>query len=412
MIYLDHNATSPPTNEHLKKIIDIITQESPANPSSPHASGRAASVLLARARKQLAATLDVDVGEIIFTSGGTEANNLGTRGVFEALDKANFSVSIITTEFEHPSILKPLLYLKQTFQECVEIIYLKPDTRGYISIDDIISNIKPNTVLISVMAANNEIGTIQPVKAFGDFLNFMRWKYEPTHAHKLTHYPEFTRYFESLTPTVSQKTLQTLHFHVDAVQTFGKLPAKEWMSAGYDSIALSGHKVGALQGVGALMLRRGRKFIPLTMGGSQEKNRRAGTENLPGILSLGLVCEEMAKQEFWQKIDKTKDLVTFLFNELSKKTNLIINSHLHDSLPNTIHFSLTESAQSGENLIVNLDMNGICVSSGSACSSGVNLPSHVVLALGKNKSLAQNSIRISLGSDTTHDDIKKLLSFI
>lgn len=413
MIYLDHNATSPPTGEHLKKLFDILTNDHPANPSSPHASGRSASVFLSQARKQIASTLGVDVSEVIFTSGGTEANNLGTRGVIDAIDNIDSPLSIITTEFEHPSILKPIAYLKQKLKDLIEIIYLKPNAEGYISIFDAISNIKPNTVLISIMAANNEIGTVQPVKEFGNFLNFMRWEYQSSQQHKIPdHNPKYAEYFASLNPDVTQKVLQTIHFHVDAVQTLGKIQTADWMSRGYDSIALSGHKIGSLQGVGALILRRGRTFVPLNMGGAQEKNRRAGTENLPGIISFGMMCADIQTPEYWEKINAIKELSNFLFDELNQKHNLVLNSQKQNALPNTIHFSLTKSDQSGENLIVNLDINNIYISSGSACSSGVNLPSNVVLSLGKSKSLAKNSIRISLGPETTREDIMKLLSLM
>jgi len=413
MTYLDHNATSPPTGEHLKNLIDILATTRPANPSSPHALGRNASVLLSQARKKLSSVLNVDVGEIIFTSGGTEANNLGTRGVIEALGELNEPVSIITTTFEHSSILKPLEHLKQKFKGLIELIYIKPNPDGYVSLDDIIAGIKPNTVLITIMAANNEIGTIQPVKEFADFLNFMRWEYQPLQQHKIPEYnAKYQKYSAMLNTHVTQKTLQNLHFHVDAVQMLGKVPAKEWMSLGYDSASFSGHKIGALQGIGALFLRRGRTFTPLSLGGAQEKNRRAGTENLPGIVSFGLMCEEILTDQYWKKINTVNELASYLFHQLSEKNTLTLNSKRDQALPNTVHFSLTDSSQSAENLIVKLDMNNVYVSSGSACSSGVNLASHVMLALGKSKHLAQNSIRVSLGVDTTHDDIQNFLSLI
>lgn len=405
-IYLDHNATSPPTVEHLKKLFDILNEERPANPSSPHALGRAASVLLSQARKHLANALHVDVAEIIFTSGGTEANNLGTRGVLAKklgdMDTTS-SVSVITTAFEHSAVKKTLEQIAQFFPNRIELIVIQPNEAGYISAKDVISNIKPNTALISIIAANNEIGTVQPIKEIGDFLNEKRWGKPQDDTHDL---------FASLHSKVTTKNLQDLHFHVDAVQIFGKIQAEKWISQGYDSIALSGHKLGALQGIGALALRRGRTFFPLTTGGAQEKNRRAGTENIPGIISFGMICESMRKKEYWDKIDSMQNLTHFLYDELTKNPRFVLNSQKTHALPNTIHFSLREADCSGEDLILKLDMQGICVSSGSACSSGVNLPSHVVLAIGKNKQLASNSLRISLGVETTLADIHKLLNFL
>lgn len=403
-IYLDHNATSPPTAEHLQKLFNILNDERPANPSSPHILGRTASVLMSQARKNLARALNADVAEIIFTSGGTEANNLGTRGVLEKrlgdIDSLS-SVSVITTAFEHPCVKKTLEQIAQFFPKRIEVIIIQPNEFGYISAADVISNIKPNTALISLIAANNEIGTIQPVKEIGDFLNSRRWGK-----------PDDKDDTFQLNEMVTQKNLQDLHFHVDAVQIFGKVKSEEWMSQGFDSIALSGHKLGALQGIGALVLRRGRTYLPLSTGGAQEKNRRAGTENIPGIISFGLICESMLQKDYWDKIDSLKKLTNFLYDEIKKNSRVILNSQKTFALPNTVHFSFLDAGHPGEDMILKLDMEGVCVSSGSACSSGVNLPSHVILALGRNKQLASNSIRISLGTETTLSDIHKLLNFI
>ncbi len=415
MIYLDHNASSIPSSGHLKKLFEILETNRPANPSSQHALGRNASVYLTQARKNLAKALNCEAREIIFTSGGTEANNLATRGVVEkklSTLPATETVSILTTAIEHPCILKTFEALEQKYPQQVELILIQPNAKGYIEILDVVEQIKENTILISIMAANNEIGTIQQTKQFGDFLHFMRWGNIPDeYAESAEEFKTQQEVFQQkLNPNITSTILQNLHFHVDSVQIFGKIKSELWMSAGYDSCAVSAHKVGAFQGVGALLLRRGRTYLPLQSGGAQEKNRRAGTENLPGILSFSLVCEEISEPEYWTKINTIKKFAHTIYDTLKNSESIVLNSQKENALPNTIHFSFKQETYCAEDIILNLDINGICVGSGAACSSGVTLPSHVLLAMGCEKHLANNTIRVSLGVENTEEEVSKFLN--
>jgi len=414
MTYFDHNASSFPSKTHLNTLFKILQQERPANPSSPHNFGRNASVLLTKARKSVAKSLESDVSEIIFTSGGTEANVLGTRGVFEEkIEKLDSPVSIITTALEHPCILKTFETLKNKYTDKVELIILYPNSKGYIDIKDIISSIKENTVLISIIAANNEIGTIQPVKEFGDFLHFMRWGiFSDSFSGSKIEFEEQQKKLEGYLSSKSVlKNLKNLHFHVDSVQIFGKQKTSSWVSAGYDSFAISGHKVGALQGIGALVLRRGHRFLPLLLGGAQEKNRRAGTENLPGIISLGLACDDICTPDYWKRIREVQKMTHIIFDSFIQFNSIIINSQRESALPNTINISFFPEKYRAEDIILKLDLHGICVSSSAACSSGVKLPSHVILATGKSKHLAENTIRISLGVDNTEEEVNNFINY-
>ncbi len=413
MIYLDHNATSPSSEIHLKKLFSLL-QANTGNPSSPHAVGRSASVAVTQARRAVAQALGVDVGQLIFVSGATEANNLVTTGVLHYLSSANskLQLSALASAFEHPAVLEPLQYLQKN--ENLNLTLIKPNSEGFISVKEFIENITESTSYITLMAANNEVGAIQPVKLLGDFLHYKRWGVKPTE--NLDIILELENF---LSPQVTKEQLQKIHFHVDAVQAFGKIKQKEWFSAGIDSCAVSGHKLGALQGIGALFLRMGRKFHPIMLGGAQEKNRRAGTENLPGIISFGLVCEELLQETWWDKITEMNSLRVSLYDVIAQLPNVVMNSPRENVIPNTINFSInslvvptfsgtTKCEKNGEDILLELDLNKICASSGSACSSGANLPSKVLLAMGKNTNLSKNAIRLSLSSNTTVKEIERV----
>jgi cysteine desulfurase len=402
MIYLDHNATSPASQEHLSQVLTLY-QASMGNPSSPHAMGRNASVALTQARRAVAQALGVDVSQLIFTSGATEADNMATRGVLEILAKKG--THALVSAFEHPAVGEPVEVCQRKLG--FSLTKLNPNAQGFLQIQDIISNINENTNYISVMAANNEVGTLQPVGLLGDFLHYKRW------GTLSSQYQENILALEPfLSSVVTKEQLQKLHFHVDGVQSFGKLKLERWFSAGIDSCAISAHKLGGLSGVGALFLRRGRVCEPLAFGGAQEKNRRAGTENLMGILSFGLICQEMMRETWWDKVAQMDEKRRFLFQALEKNESVILNSSLENSLPNTVHFSVRQGQRqkNGEDLLLELDLKGICASSGSACSSGANLSSHVLLSMGRTTAEAKNAVRLSFGPHISWEEIQATLS--
>lgn len=399
IIYLDHNGSSPPSSLHLQKLFSLLVKNV-GNPSSPHHVGRNASVALTTARRAVAQVLNVDVAQLIFTSGATEANNMATTGVLRY-----FGVSrchAISSAIEHPSILEPLEFLEKN--EGLKLTLISANEFGFVALKELLKNITPETNLISLMAANNEVGSVQSVKLLGDFLHYKRWGHAPLENGEIILELE-----KHLSPSVTKENLQKLHFHCDAVQVFGKVQTQLWFSQGIDSCSISAHKLGALQGVGALFLRRGRKFQPLVFGGAQEKNRRSGTENLPAIISFGLVCEEISQQNWWTQIAEMNSLRVYFQNEISKLPNIEINSPIQNALPNTINFSVRASKKNGEDLLVELDLKGICASSGSACSSGANLPSKVLLAMGKSSHLAKNAVRLSMSTQTTREDVDFVL---
>jgi cysteine desulfurase len=413
MIYLDHNATSPSTTEHFEKLFFQI-KNSAGNPSSPHASGRDASVALTQARRFVAQALEVDVAQLIFVSGATEANNMATVGVLRHYGVPNSHA--ICSAIEHPSVIEPLDFLSA--HEGLQLTIIESNSSGFVSIEKLIGQINSNTKLITLMAANNEVGSLQEVQILGDFLHYMRWGVRP-----LQNIDRVLSLENCLSSDVTKENLQNLHFHVDAVQAFGKLPTSCWMSLGIDSCSVSAHKLGALQGVGALFLRRGRKLYPTILGGAQEKNRRSGTENLPGIISFGLVAQELLKSDYWVQTAEMHQLRNELFDSIAKLPNIYMNSPRENSLPNTINFSLenipknTNSdkkyfIKNGEDLLLELDLRGVCASSGSACSSGANLPSKVLLAMDRSPSLAKNAIRISLSVNNNKNEIIKVIDIL
>ncbi|MEN9825332.1 MAG: hypothetical protein RI953_1077 [Pseudomonadota bacterium] len=406
-IYLDHNATSPASAEHLSAVFSRL-QGVAANPSSPHAAGRTASVAMANARKQIAASVEVEPGEVIFVSGGSEANNLGTAAVLRGLSKNLSDLHAITTSIEHPCVLEPLKMLSE--REGLALTILPVDTHGAISAADLLSAIRPNTALISVMVANNETGVVQPVFPFAEWLNAVRWcKLKPGQSWRSLSSEVFPDWARDLDAAVTQSQLQELHFHVDAVQAWGKIPFTGWRSKGYDSISICGHKLGGLSGIGALILRRGRKFLPLILGGAQERSRRAGTENLAGVLSLGLIAQRIQDSEWWTLVAQMNSRKQRMQEGISALPGVVINSRSESSLPNTVNFSVDGSRRKGEDVLLELDIRGFYASSGSACSSGANRPSHVLMAQHANADLARNAVRISISPDTSDHEIDELL---
>lgn len=377
-IYLDHNATSPPSDEHLVHLQKVL-KGSYGNPSSLHAKGRKAQSLIYSTQKALAQSLGFLPQEVIFLSGGTEANNTVILGL-----KPQYPIS---SAIEHPCILKPLESLKRP------INYINPTSLGIVTCEDLKSAITPETDFITLMIANNETGAIQEAKLFGDFLHKARWE-DP-----------------SLVPQgLTQEHLRSLHFHVDAIQAYGKIPFTEWTSLGYDSVSLSIHKIGGVQGIGALLLRKktsGSQILnPLLYGGPQQRNRRPGTENLLGIASFSLIHEELQKDSWWRKISQLREYRDHLWSFLEPHVHMF--SPQKECLPNTLYFA----CKGGEDLILEMDMSQIYATAGSACSSGVQLESHVLKAMGISQEISKHAIRLSLGLDFDENQLEKLKSFL
>ncbi|RJP66026.1 MAG: cysteine desulfurase NifS [Candidatus Abyssobacteria bacterium SURF_17] len=360
-IYLDHNATTPMNPEVLKAMLPFFTQNF-GNASSIHNFGREAREAISKAREQVAALIEAEPANIVFTSGGTESDNFAIKGIAYANEKKG--KHIITSQIEHPAVLSTCKFLeKQGF----EVTYLKVDNCGKVDLDQLRDSIRKDTILISIMHGNNEIGTIQDIEEIGKI--------------------------------AAEKGV---FFHTDAVQTCGKIPVSV-KRANATLLSLSGHKIYGPKGVGALFIKKATRIFPLQHGGHHESNRRAGTENVPGIVGLGKACE-IAQKSMEGNCRRIVDLRNRLQNELVERIeDTVVNGHPTDRLPNTLNicFRYVE----GESMIMMLDMKGIAVSSGSACTSGSLDPSHVLLAIGLSHEIAHGSLRFSLGVDNTREDI-------
>jgi len=354
-IYMDHNATTP-LREEVREAMGPYLKGRYGNASSVHALGREAAKGMNRAREQVAAALGCTPEEVVFTGGGTEADNLAIKGVAYAHPGCH----IITTEVEHHAVLHPCQFLEgQGFS----VTYLPVDKHGAVDPDDVRKAITGRTVLVSVMHANNEVGSIQPMAEIGQVAGE-----------------------------------RGVILHTDAVQSFGKLPI-DVDELGVDLLTLSGHKIYGPKGVGALYVRRGTELEPLLHGGHHEQGLRAGTENVAGIVGLGHAAE-LAVAEMADEGRRLTALRERLWEGMATKLGGIRrNGRAGETLPNTLNvcFEYLE----GEAILMGLDARGIAVSTGSACTSDVLEPSHVLLAMGVPPVIAQGSIRFSLGRGTT-----------
>ncbi len=368
MIYLDYNATTPTHLEVLRTMLPYFNEKF-GNPSSIHRAGQDVRRAVEDAREKVAKLLNADAKEIIFTSGGTEANNTVIKGVaFANRDKGNH---IITSQIEHHAVLAPCKYLEKMG---FEVTYLPVDKYGIVDLDALRKSIKKETILITIMHANNEMGAIQPIEEIAKI----------AHEHGI-------------------------YFHTDAVQTVGKLPI-DVKKMEIDMLSLSGHKFYGPKGIGALYVRKGVKFHPLLHGGHHEKNRRAGTENVPGIIGLGKACE-LAMQTMSHEQVKIKNLRDKLEHGILEKiSDVFVLGHPEKRMYNTLAvcFKYVE----GESILLSLDEYGICASSGSACTSGALEPSHVLLAMGIPHEIAHGSIRFSIGKFTKEEDIDKVIEVL
>ena len=365
-IYLDHSATTPIDARVLEAMLPYLTEQF-GNASSVHMFGQEARAAVDKARRQVAALIGARANEIVFTSGGTEANNLAIRGICETAE--SHGKHIVTSAIEHPSVRGDIEELETRGWEVTRLpVY----DDGIVRVGDLRAAIRADTVLVSVMMANNEIGTIQPIQQIGAFVREER-----------------------------ERSHRQLWFHVDAVQAAGRLPI-DVQALGCDLLTLSGHKIYAPKGIGALFIRRGMRVMPQQIGGHQERERRAGTESVANIVAFG-VAAGLAQSEMKDRNEHVRALRDRFENEVESKIGDIVFNGRDQRLPHlsNISFRFIE----GEGLLIHLDMNGVAVSTGSACSSGTLEPSPVIRALGRDEELARGSIRFSFGKDNTHDDV-------
>lgn len=360
-IYFDHSATTPVDHDVASLMMEYMTEKF-GNPSSIHSFGREVRKAVDEAREKLAALIGANDNEIFFTSGGTEADNLALKGVaFANRKKGNH---IITTSIEHHAILHTCDYLeKQGFT----VTYLPVDENAMVRLEDVEQAITDKTVLISVMFANNEVGTIQPIKEIGRLARE-----------------------------------RGIYFHTDAVQAAGNYPidVKEY---NIDLLTLSGHKFHGPKGSGALFVRRGVKIDAVQHGGGQERSLRAGTENVPGIVGLGKAAEIAARDMKTKVAHVTALRDKLIAGIMDKIPDVKLNGHPVQRMPGNVNVSFMYVE--GESLLLNLDLKGIAASSGSACTSGSLDPSHVLLAMGLTHEVAHGSLRISLGRGNTEQEI-------
>lgn len=367
-IYLDHAATTPIDPEVLREMLPFFN-EIYANPSSIYRLAQQAKGEIEKAREKVAKLINARPEEIIFTSGGTESDNMALKGIAYAnKEKGNH---IITSKIEHHAVLNTCKWLeKQGFK----VTYLPVDKYGVVEPDELKKNLTEKTILISIMHANNEVGTIEPI------LEMAKIARE-----------------------------RGIYFHTDAVQTVGKIPV-DVEKLGVDLLSLSGHKIYGPKGIGALYIRKGTKIEPLIHGGHHEKDKRAGTENVPGIVGLGKACE-IAIRKIPQEIERMKKLSDRLSKGIRREIDeVIFNGHPEERVPGILNVCI--KYVEGESMLINLDLEGIYVSSGSACTSGSLEPSHVLRAMGLPPEVAHGSLRFSMGRETKEEDIDKVIEVL
>ena len=374
IIYLDHAATTPVSREVLEAAYPYFSNEY-GNPSGIYSLSQEARKAIDDSRKDISQILNCRSSEIVFTSGGTESDNAAIKGVSAAMK--NYGNHIITTNIEHHAILNTCNELESLGYQ---VSYIPVDENGIINPNDISKVINNNTILVSIMMANNEIGTIQPISEISEIIK--------SHSKKIGH---------------------PILFHTDAVQcpSFIDISVNK---LGVDLLTLSAHKFNGMKGTGCLYIKRRTPFNALITGGGQERERRSGTENVPGIVAMAKALSLAVESR-----EKTNSNLTYLRNKvidylLNNVKNTYLNGDLNNRLPNNINVSF-ESVE-GEPILLGLDLAGICASSGSACSSASLEPSHVLTAIGLTDELARSSLRLSLGKDNTEKEIEYLLSIL
>ena len=363
--YFDNAATTKIKEEVLKEMLPYYT-ENYGNPSSMYTKGREAKKGIETARKKVAQLINCKANEIYFTAGGSESDNMAIKGIAYANYKRG--KHIITTKIEHPAVLKNCEKLEK---KGFKITYLNVDSKGIVKIDELKNSIRNDTILISVMFANNEIGTIQPIEEIGKIAK-----------------------------------MHNIIFHTDAVQACGNVPI-DVQKMGIDLLSISGHKLYGPKGIGALYVKNGIEFEKIIDGGHQEKNKRAGTENVPGIVGIGKACE-LAKKNLEEHVKHLQEIRDYYIEQVKEKIeNAKLNGSLEKRLPGNANFSF--ECINGEELLYKLDAKGICASSGSACTTGSLNPSHVLTAIGVSSELANKALRTTFGEETTKEDIDYLV---
>ena len=368
LIYLDNAATTQVYPEVLDAMLPYFTEHY-GNPAAIYSFAGESERAVAKARKQIADVIGAKTEEIYFTGGGSESDNWALKATAEAYSSKG--KHIITSAIEHHAILHTAQWLEL---HGFEVTYVGVDENGKIKLDELEAAIRPDTILISVMAANNEIGTIQPIKEIGE---------------------------------IAKK--HGILFHTDAVQAYGQLPINV-DELNIDMLSSSGHKLNGPKGIGFLYIRKGVKIRSFIHGGAQERKRRAGTENVPGIVGYGVAAERAArtmKERTAKEIELRNHLIDRVLAEVPYTR---LNGHRTDRLPNNANFSF--QFVEGESLLIMLDMDGICGSSGSACTSGSLDPSHVLLAIGLPHEIAHGSLRLTLSEETTLEDIDYVVECI
>lgn len=368
VIYLDNAATTRTAPEVVEAMVPYFS-EFYGNPSSVYEFSQKSKEAITHAREIIANSLGAKTEEIYFTAGGSESDNWALKAAAEAYKaKGNH---IITTKIEHHAVLHTGAWLEK---QGYEVTYLNVDENGTVKLEELKRAIRPTTILISVMFANNEIGTIQPIKEIGEIAR----------AHGIL-------------------------FHTDAVQAFGQLPIQV-DALNIDMLSSSAHKLNGPKGIGFLYIRKGVKIRSFIHGGAQERKRRAGTENVPGIVGYGAAVER-AVRTMKERTQKEQALRDYLIDRVLREVPYTrLNGHRTNRLPNNANFSF--QFIEGESLLIMLDMDGICGSSGSACTSGSLDPSHVLLAIGLPHEIAHGSLRLTLGEETTKEELDEVVESI
>ncbi len=360
-IYLDNAATTPVDERVLQEMLPYFTEKF-GNPSSVYHEAHEAKFAVEAARLQIAQAIGADAKEIYFTAGGSESDNWALKGV--AFKNRKKGKHIITSEIEHHAILHTCEFLEK---EGFDVTYLPVDSKGLVSIDDVKKAIRDDTILVSIMFANNEIGTIEPIKEIAEVVK-----------------------------------AKGIIFHTDAVQALGNIPVNV-KDLNVDMLSMSSHKIYGPKGVGALYIRKGVPIVPLIHGGGQERNRRASTENVPGIVGFGKAAE-LAVQELDTNMAHMRELRDALIEGVTTRIPQVrLNGHPTQRLPGNANFCFDYIE--GESILLSLDLIGVSGSSGSACTSGSLDPSHVLLAIGLPAGVAHGSLRLTMGRHTTMEDI-------
>lgn len=361
MIYLDHAATTPVAPEVMEAMLPYFT-EYYGNAGSIYGLGSASKRAVIQAKRTVAQSLGVEANEIYFTAGGTESDNWAVKAVYEAYREKG--KHIITSKIEHHAVLHTCEYLER---QGAEVTYLDVDADGLVDLEQLTRAIRPDTILISIMYANNEIGTIQPIRQIGELAK----------EHGIL-------------------------FHTDAVQAYGQIPIHV-PDCHIDLLSASGHKLNGPKGVGFLFVGKKVKIRSFIHGGQQERDRRAGTENVPGIVGLAAAAERAfgTMEERSRRVSALRDYLIFRIEKEIAGARL--NGHRSIRLPGNVNFSF--KGVEGESVLIMLDMKGICASSGSACTSGAIDPSHVLLSTGLSPELARGSLRLTLGDENTREEL-------